>query len=127
VFKDNDAFASFSIDDVEAARQFYADTLGLTATVSEMGFLDITLGTGARVLAYSKPNHQPATFTVLSFIVADIERAVDDLVAAGVQMEHYDLPDIRTDPKGIARTESGPPIAWFTDPAGNIIAVLEAP
>lgn len=127
MFRNNDAFSGFSVDDLEAARDFYGGTLGLDVAPNEMGFLEIKLGSGARVLVYGKPNHQPATYTVLNFVVADVEKAVDDLTAAGVRMEHYDLPDIKTDEKGIARDDNGPPIAWFTDPAGNILAVLEIP
>lgn len=125
MFKDNNAFASFSVDDIQAAREFYAGTLGLAATAREERYLDITLGSGGQVLAYAKPNHEPASFTVLNFVVPDIERAVDELIAAGVRIEHYDLPDFKTDQKGISRHESGRPIAWFTDPAGNTLAVQE--
>jgi predicted enzyme related to lactoylglutathione lyase len=126
VFKNSNAYSSFSVDDLAAARAFYGGTLGLEVTDDEMGLIQIRLGSGARVLCYPKPNHQPATFTILNFEVPDIEKAVDDLVAAGVQMEHYDMPEIKTDAKGIARDPNGPAIAWFTDPAGNILSVIEA-
>jgi hypothetical protein len=89
-----------------------------------MGILDITLGSGAKVIAYPKDNHQPATFTILNFVAPDLEKAVDDLNAAGVRMERYE--GFEQDDKGIARdNRGGPPIAWFTDPAGNVIAVIE--
>jgi catechol 2,3-dioxygenase-like lactoylglutathione lyase family enzyme len=125
VFKSNDAYASFSVDDQEAARTFYGGTLGLEVSDTSMDALFVTLGNGARLLVYSKPNHVPATFTVLNFVVDDLERTVDDLIAAGVPMEHYDMLGFKTDEKGILRGEGGAPdIAWFTDPAGNIIAAV---
>lgn len=129
MFRDSQAFSSFSVDDVDAARDFYADKLGLNVEKKEMGTLDLKLGGGQTVMLYPKPNHQPATFTVLNFIVPDVEKAVDDLTGAGVEMERYDdIPDIKQDAKGIARDDrGGPAIAWFTDPAGNVIAVLELP
>lgn len=127
MFSNSRAFSSFSVDDIEAARRFYGQTLGLEASVNEIGFLDLTLPGGARVFVYPKPDHQPASYTVLNFMVDDIDRAVDDLVAAGVPMQHYDAADIATDERGIARGEYGPPIAWFTDPARNVIAVMEEP
>ena len=118
---DSAAYAGFSTDDIEAARAFYADTLGLRVT-EENGMLTLHLGSGATVLVYPKDDHQPATYTCLNFPVADIGAAVDDLVERGVEFLRYDgLPQ---DDRGIAR-EYGPPIAWFTDPAGNIVSVLE--
>jgi catechol 2,3-dioxygenase-like lactoylglutathione lyase family enzyme len=127
VFKGNEAFSSYSVDDVDAARAFYADKLGLDVEKSDMGSIELKLR-GGHVMLYPKPNHEPATFTVLNFVVPDVEKAVDDLVAKGVKMEHYDIPDIKQDAKGIARDDrGGPAIAWFKDPAGNVIAVLEIP
>lgn len=123
MFKNAPAFSGFSVDDIGKARAFYGQTLGLDVAVNEMGVLDISLGGGARVMAYPKDNHQPATFTILNFLVPNIDRAVDDLNAAGVQMERYE--GFQQDDKGIARDDQGLPIAWFTDPAGNIIAVIE--
>ena len=124
MFKNAHAFSGFSVNDVEAARAFYGDTLGLEVATNEMGILDITLGSGAKVIAYPKDNHQPATFTILNFVAPDIDKAVDDLNAAGVRMERYE--EFEQDDKGIARdNQGGPPIAWFTDPAGNVIAVIE--
>ena len=129
MFRDNEAFPSFSVDDVDAAREFYADKLGLEAEKSEMGTLELKMGKGQHVMLYPKPNHEPATFTVLNFVVPDVEKAVDDLTRAGIEMERYDdIPDINQDAKGIARDlRGGPAIAWFKDPAGNVIAVLEQP
>jgi hypothetical protein len=91
-----------------------------------MGILNISLPGGGRCIAYQKPDHQPATFTILNFIVADIESGVDDLTRAGVAMEHYDMGQIKTDAKGIARDPDGSALAWFKDPAGNILAVIQA-
>jgi catechol 2,3-dioxygenase-like lactoylglutathione lyase family enzyme len=126
VFEHNDAFSGFSVDDVEAARRFYGETLGLTVSLNEMGILDITLGSGARLIAYPKQDHQPATFTILNFIVSDINAAVDGLLAAGVKMQHYPPSEyMKQDEKGIAHDPNGPAIAWFTDPAGNILSVIE--
>ena len=124
MLKDSQAFSGFSVDDLEAARGFYGDTLGLDVTVFDesMGLLSLDLATGARVMVYAKPTHQPATFTVLNFPVADVERAVDDLAARGVSFERYDGFD--QDERGISRGP-GPLIAWFTDPAGNVLSVLE--
>ncbi len=117
-------FSGFSVDDIPAARAFYAGTLGLTVTDGPMGNLDLSLGDGANVFIYPKPNHEPATFTILNIVVDDIERAVDELTAAGVSFEHYELPEGTTDARGIVR-DQGPAIAWFKDPAGNIISILE--
>ena len=121
---DSPAFSGFSVDDADRARQFYEETLGLRVTVMpEMGgLLRLHLGGGTEVLVYAKPNHVPATFTVLNFPVPDIEKAVDELVGRGVRFEHYEDPP--TDEKGIMRA-GGPLIAWFTDPAGNVFSVLQ--
>ena len=127
MFKTNQSFSSYSVDDVDAAHDFYSDKLGLTAKKTDMGTLDLKLGGGQTVMLYPKPNHEPATFTVLNFIVPDVEKAVDDLIAAGIELEHYDIPDIKQDARGFARDENGPAIAWFKDPAGNVIAVFEIP
>jgi predicted enzyme related to lactoylglutathione lyase len=124
VLTDSPAFSGFSVDDADRARQFYEETLGLRVTVMpEMGgLLRLHLGGGTEVLVYAKPNHEPATFTVLNFPVPDIEKAVDELVGRGVGFEHYEDPP--TDEKGIMRA-GGPLIAWFTDPAGNVFSVLQ--
>ena len=120
------AFSGFSIDDLAAAKDFYGTKLGLTVSENAMGFLEIHLPNKARVLAYTKPNHQPATFTILNFEVDDVEAAVDELNAAGVVTKIYTDPDYGTDAKGIARGGGGPDIAWFTDPAGNVLSVLKS-
>jgi catechol 2,3-dioxygenase-like lactoylglutathione lyase family enzyme len=122
MLSNSEAFSGFAVDDLDAARAFYADTLGLTVERNEMGFLDITLGSGAHVLAYEKPDHEPAGFTILNFEVEDVEQAVDALIERGVTMEKYEGFD--QDEKGIMRGQ-GPDIAWFKDPAGNVLAVLK--
>ena len=124
MLKDSHAFSGFSVDDFAPARAFYAETLGLDVTVMDesMGLMSLDLTGGGRVIVYAKPGHQPATFTVLNFPVADVEKAVDDLAARGVSFERYD--DFDQDERGISRGP-GPRIAWFTDPAGNILSVLE--
>lgn len=115
------AFSGFSTNDVGAAKAFYADTLGVLVE-EESGMLSLALAGGQRVLIYPKDDHQPATFTVLNFEVADIDAAVDELSGRGVELLRYEgLPQ---DERGIAR-EYGPPIAWFADPAGNILAVIQ--
>ena len=116
------AFSGFSVNDIQKAKDFYGKTLGLKVS-EEHGMLKLHLGGGATVLAYPKPNHSPASFTILNFPVADVEKAVDELTKRGVRFEIYDLPGLKTDKKGIARG-SGPTIAWFKDPAGNILSVL---
>jgi catechol 2,3-dioxygenase-like lactoylglutathione lyase family enzyme len=128
MFKDSKAFSGFAVKDLAAAKAFYGDKLGVEVSEEPMGVLGLHLGSGATVLVYPKEDHVPATYTILNFPVADVEAAVDKLIAAGVKMEHYDSPGIKTDAKGIARGGGGPTIAWFTDPSGNILSVLdEAP
>jgi catechol 2,3-dioxygenase-like lactoylglutathione lyase family enzyme len=124
MLSDSRAFSGFSVDDLAAARRFYEETLGLRVTdVPEMGgLLRLHLAGDTQVLVYAKPDHTPATFTVLNFPVPDVEKAVDELGARGVRFEHYEDPP--TDPKGILRA-GGPLIAWFTDPAGNVFSVIE--
>jgi predicted enzyme related to lactoylglutathione lyase len=123
MFKDAKAFSGFSVNDIPRAKEFYGQTLGLEVS-EEYGMLTLHLPTGGKVLIYPKDNHAPATFTILNFPVESVEQAVDDLTKAGVRFEIYDQGDFRTDEKGIFRGE-GPTIAWFTDPAGNILSVLE--
>ncbi|HEY9497316.1 MAG TPA: VOC family protein [Intrasporangium sp.] len=125
MFRDTKAFSGFSVDDVAAARAFYADTLGLDAT-EDNGMLTLRIAGGTNVLIYPKDNHEPATYTVLNFPVDDIEAAVDQLSARGVTFERYEGTPLETDAKGIFRG-GGPLIAWFTDPAGNVLSVIEAP
>ncbi|WHT18182.1 VOC family protein [Crossiella sp. CA-258035] len=124
MFTDTKAFSGFSVNDIPAAQTFYADTLGLRVTESH-GMLTLHLGSGAEVFVYPKPNHVPAEYTVLNFPVADIDAAVTELSALGVRFERYAG---MTDERGIARGSEvgqGPDIAWFTDPAGNILSVLQ--
>jgi catechol 2,3-dioxygenase-like lactoylglutathione lyase family enzyme len=122
MFRDAKAFSGFSVDDLGRAKAFYGDTLGLEVS-EEHGLLFLKLGSGASVLVYPKENHEPATFTILNFPVPAIEAAVGELRAAGVELERYEG-DLQTDEQGIFRGE-GPLIAWFRDPAGNILSVLE--
>ena len=120
------AFSGFSVKDLNAAKEFYTNILGLDVA-EDMG-LQISLPGGGKVFVYEKPDHVPASFTILNLVVEAIDIAVDDLVAKGVKFEQYDMPEIKQDEKGIARgrdTNMGPDIAWFTDPSGNIIAVLQ--
>ena len=121
MFRDSHAFSGFSSNDLARAREFYERTLGLEVT-EENGILTLHLAGGGRVVIYPKPNHEPATFTVLNFPVEDIDAAVDRLVGAGVRFERYEGLD--QDERGIARAYP-PPIAWFKDPAGNILSVIQ--
>ncbi|MER6480441.1 VOC family protein [Streptomyces filamentosus] len=129
MFGETTAYGSFSVDDLDAARRFYGDALGLTvedAGTGDMRMLFLTLPGGARVFVYPKEDHAPASFTILNFEVEDIDRAVDDLTARGAVFERY--PGFDADGKGIVRNagEGGPRgIAWFTDLAGNVIAVMQ--
>jgi len=122
MFRNSKAFSGFSVNDIPRARAFYGDTLGLEVSEAN-GMLTLHIAGGARVLVYPKPNHTPATFTILNFPVPDVESAVDQLRARGVRFEQYDQPEIKTDAKGIHRGR-GPLIAWFKDPAGNVLSVL---
>ena len=124
MFKDTKAFSGFAVDDLEAAKKFYSETLGIEVEQGGQG-LRLKVAGGNPTFVYSKPDHVPATYTILNFPVADIDRAVDQLTAAGVKFEHYGK---LTDARGIARgatTGGGPDIAWFKDPAGNILSVLQ--
>jgi catechol 2,3-dioxygenase-like lactoylglutathione lyase family enzyme len=123
VLTDSPAFSGFSVNDLETARRFYEETLGLRTSDAGMdGLMQLHLGGDTEVLVYAKADHTPATYTVLNFPVPDVDKAVDDLTARGVRFEHY--ADLGTDEKGIARN-GGPQIAWFTDPAGNVFSVLQ--
>lgn len=124
MLKNSHAFSGFSVDDIDNARQFYGQTLGMDMDDGPMG-LKLKLGSGGVVFIYGKDNHQPATYTVLNFPVEDIDKAVEELGDKGIEFEHY---DDMTDNKGIARGRAmkmGPDIAWFKDPAGNILSVLQ--
>ena len=125
MFKDTKAFSGFSANDLQKAKEFYRQTLGLDVSTGPMGVLQLNISGGTVILIYPKPNHTPATFTILNFPVENIEPAVDELTKRGVRFEHYDQPEIKTDEKGIHWDDVGPNIAWFKDPAGNILSVLE--
>lgn len=127
MFKDTPAFSGFSVNDQAAAKKFYGDTLGLTIGEDEMGFTIKTTGAGD-IFVYQKDNHEPATFTILNFVVDDIDAAVEQLTAVGVTMERYENLPAPQDEKGVLRgltANMGPDIAWFKDPAGNILSVLQ--
>ena len=123
MLENSKAFSGFAAPDIAEEKKFYSQTLGLK-TSEDHGLLRLHLNGGNNVLIYPKPNHVPATFTVLNFPVRDVDRAVDDLTRRGVRFEIYDLPDLKTDKKGVMRG-NGPTIAWFKDPAGNILSVIE--
>ena len=120
---DSKAFSGFSVNDIEKAKEFYGRTLELKVSETN-GLLTLHLAGGNDVLIYPKPNHTPATFTVLNFPVDDVDLAVDELSKRGVRFEKFNGPEIKTDEKGIMRG-NGPTIAWFKDPAGNILSVLK--
>ena len=121
VFGSTKAFSGFAVPDLAAARVFYGDTLGMSVDESD-GLLALHVPDGRDIVVYPKPDHSPANYTILNFPVDDIDRVVDELTARGVQFQRYE--DFDQDEKGIMRSE-GPPIAWFTDPAGNILSVIE--
>jgi predicted enzyme related to lactoylglutathione lyase len=122
----SNAFSGFSVNDIPKAKKFYGDVLGLKVSEDD-GMLTLHLANGGNVIAYPKENHEPATFTVLNFPVKDVDETVDELKKKGVHFEHYDMKDIKTDKKGIHRGNGNEPtIAWFKDPAGNILSVLDA-
>jgi catechol 2,3-dioxygenase-like lactoylglutathione lyase family enzyme len=124
MFKDTKAFSGYSVNDTAKAKAFYSDTLGLDARDGEMGILELHIKGGIPIILYPKPNHEPATFTVLNFPVPNIEEAVKALKGKGVAFESYDLENFKTDPDNIFRG-GGPLIAWFKDPSGNILSVIE--
>ena len=125
MFKNAKVFSSFSVNDLKKAKEFYGQTLGIDVRETEEGLELKIAGGGAPVFIYPKPDHKPATFTILNFIVDDVDRTVDDLKKRGIRFETYDGPHIKTDAKGIARPGDGPTIAWFKDPAGNFLSVIE--
>src|SRR5437879_1966942 len=122
MFGKTKAFSGFSVNDLAAAKRFYGETLGIEVT-EENGMLTLHIAGDRPVLVYPKPDHTPASFTILNFPVADIDRAVDELTRRGVRFERYE--QIPGDEKGIVRDPVMPPIAWFTDPAGNVLAVIQ--
>ena len=123
IFKDAKCFSSFSVNDLERAKDFYGKTLGLKVSEMEEG-LELSLTGGTSIFLYPKPNHTPASFTVLNFPVKDIEEAVEELTTLGIKLEKYNQPDLKTDDRGIMKSP-GMQIAWFKDPAGNILSVIE--
>ena len=127
MLKSAPAFATFSVSDIPAARRFYSDVLGLNVkeeAIDGYPLLALRLAGGARVMLYSKPNHAPASYTVLNFEVPDIDRAVTELEGRGVRFEHYSSGPVKTDARGISRTGTHA-IAWFKDPAGNTLSVVQ--
>jgi catechol 2,3-dioxygenase-like lactoylglutathione lyase family enzyme len=125
MFRNTKAFSGFSVDDLSAARHFYGEILGIHfSEETDMPVLDLHIAGGSHVMIYEKPNHVPATFTILNFPVPSIDDAVRDLKKLGVVFESYDLPGLKTDETNVVRGQ-GPSIAWFKDPAGNILSVLE--
>ena len=124
MFENTKAFSGFAVDDLTKARDFYEGTLGLRVG-DEHGMLVLHLAGDRDTLIYPKPDHAPATFTILNFPVEDLDAAVDELVERGVRFERYE--SFEQDEKGISRAQGGPPIAWFKDPAGNILSVLQQP
>lgn len=127
MFDNSKTFSSFSVDNLDKAEDFYKNALGLSVKrQGEMG-LDIDLANGGKIFIYSKPNHKPASFTILNFIVSNIDKAVDELTNKGIKFKRYK--DFDQDKKGVVRSTSpelGPSIAWFTDPAKNILAIMES-
>jgi catechol 2,3-dioxygenase-like lactoylglutathione lyase family enzyme len=122
MFESSKAFSGFAVDDLERVRAFYGDTLGLEVDLAD-GVLTMRLAGGRDTIVYEKPDFVPATYTILNFPVDDVETAVDELASRGVELQRYE--GFGQDEKGISRQPEGPPIAWFTDPAGNILSVLE--
>ena len=118
------AFSSFSVNDLQSAKTFYQHILGLKVSDNPMGLIELHLHPGSKIIVYPKPDHVPATFTVLNFPVKNIDEKVDELISKGVSFEQYDG-QIKTDEKGISRNNGGPTIAWFKDPAGNIFSLIE--
>ena len=122
MFRDTKAFSGFAVPDIATAKAFYGDTLGLDLT-EENGMLTLHLAGGRDTIVYPKPDHVPATYTILNFPVDDVEAAVDELTSRGVVFERYEGTPVETDAKGVFRG-GGPLIAWFTDPSGNVLSVI---
>jgi predicted enzyme related to lactoylglutathione lyase len=122
MFEHSQAFSGFAVHDITTAKQFYANTLGLNVTQMDNGFLQLHIDGSREILVYAKPGHTPATYTILNFPTDDIERDVDALVDKGVRIERY--PGMQQDDRGINRG-GGPLIAWFTDPSGNVLSVIQ--
>lgn len=125
MLKHSKAFSGFSVNDIQKAKEFYSGILGLEVKDNPMGLIELNLEGGNRIIIYPKPNHVPATFTLLNFPVKNIDEAVDELINKEIKFEQYEGP-IKTDKKGICRSGGkGPNIAWFKDPAGNILSLIE--
>ncbi|MEO8512125.1 MAG: VOC family protein [Ignavibacteria bacterium] len=124
MFDPNNAFSGFSVNDIEKAKEFYGTTLGMDVIDGVMGILSLKIGGKTDIIIYPKPNHTPADYTILNFPVANVDEAVDELTKRGVEFIKYDEKELKTDSKGIMRG-NGPTIAWFCDPAGNILSVIE--
>ena len=124
MFKATKAFSAFSVNDLPKAKDFYGGTLGMEVA-EDHGMLHLHIDGGSEVVVYPKPNHTPATFTILNIPVPDVDEAVGELKKRGVRFESYDQPGLKTDASGVMRGQ-GPTIAWFKDPAGNILSVIEA-
>lgn len=126
MFKDSNAFSSFSVNDLQAAKDFYGQVLGLEVSDNPMGVLELHIKGSSNIMLYPKPDHEPATFTVLNILVPDLEHAVDALIVKNVTFEQYHNEYLNTDDKGIMHGDGhGPDIAWFKDPAGNILSLIE--
>lgn len=126
MFKDSHAFSSFSVNDLQAAKTFYSEVLGLKVSDNPMGVIELHIKGSSNIMVYPKPDHQPATFTILNILVPELEYAVDALIVKGVTFEQYHSENLDTDEKGIMRSNGhGPDIAWFKDPAGNILSLIE--
>ena len=123
MFKKTRAFSSFSVDDLERAHEFYRDVLGLEVSDEQMG-LELRLATGGLIFIYPKSDHTPATFTILNFPVDDIEAAVDELLGKGIQFEIYEEGNLKTNSRGIFASH-GRKLAWFKDPSGNFLSLVE--
>ena len=123
MFKDTKAFSGFSVDDIDQAKDFYGGTLGIDLT-DDNGMIGLHIADGGEIMIYPKEDHTPASFTILNFPVDDVDQAVDELTERGVSFERYE--EFQQDEKGIARDDMGA-IAWFKDPAGNVLSVLQMP
>lgn len=122
ILKNTKAFSSFSVNDLEEAKKFYGQTLGLEVSESAEG-LNLQIKGGNDIFIYPKPDHAPATFTVLNFVVEDVDKAVDELIKMGIHFQIYDKGELQTDNRGVFQGK--PKIAWFKDPSGNFLSILE--
>jgi catechol-2,3-dioxygenase len=125
MIKINRVFTSYSVKDLGEAKKFYQQTLGLNVSENPMGILELNVNNGNQVWLYPKPDHQPATYTVLNFIVDDLDETVAKLNESGIKLEQYHTQYIQTDERGVFSDEQGPRIGWFKDPSGNIVSVID--